>query len=173
MDIDSAAGGTDTSVTAVTTFVAILLLFPDVQAKAQAEIDAVIGRHRLPDLEDKPQLPYLNAVVKEMLRWQPIVPIGLPHMTSEEDVYRGYYIPKGAIVMGNSWSVPNASRLARRGLKNTVLTGQSCTTSRSSQNPLNSIQIDSSRHPVHSGRTRAFLTQKKYARLDTAAGNSS
>jgi cytochrome P450 len=90
-------------VTAVINFIAVLLISPDVQAKAQAEIDAVIGPGRLPVLEDKPRLPYLNAVVKEVLRWKPIVPTGLPHMTSEEDVYRGYFIPKGAIVMGNTW----------------------------------------------------------------------
>jgi cytochrome P450 len=90
-------------VTAVTNFIAVLLLFPDVQAKVQAEFDAVIGGGRLPVLEDKPRLPYLHAVLKEVLRWRPLVPTGIPHMTSEEDVYKGYYVPKGAVVIGNSW----------------------------------------------------------------------
>ncbi|KXN81232.1 O-methylsterigmatocystin oxidoreductase [Leucoagaricus sp. SymC.cos] len=98
------AGGTDTSVTAVTNFIAILLLFPEVQEKAQVEIDAVIGPNRLPELSDKASLPYLKAVLKGLLRWKPVVPTGPPHMASEVDVYRGYYIPKGAIIMGNSWA---------------------------------------------------------------------
>lgn len=89
--------------TAVKTFIAILLLHPDVQAKAQAEIDAVIGPNRLPDFEDKLKLPYLNAVVKETLRWEPVVPMGMPHASTEDDVYRGYFIPKGSIVVGNAW----------------------------------------------------------------------
>jgi cytochrome P450 len=84
-------------------FIGALLLFPDVQPRAQAEIDAIIGPGRLPELEDKPRLPYLNAVLKEVLRWRPIGPVGLPHMASEEDIYRGYIIPKGAIVIGNTW----------------------------------------------------------------------
>ncbi|KAJ3570794.1 hypothetical protein NP233_g4169 [Leucocoprinus birnbaumii] len=99
------AGGTDTSVTAVVNVVAALLLFPDVQKKAQAEIDVVVGRHRLPTLEDKPMLPYITALVKESFRWKPVVPTGLPHMTSEDDVYKGYFIPKGSIIMGNSWAI--------------------------------------------------------------------
>lgn len=105
------AGGTDTSVTAVTNFVAMLLLFPDIQSKAQAEIDIVIGRHRLPELEDKTKLPYLSAVLKELLRWKPIVPSGLPHMTSEDDIYKDYYIPKGAIVMGNNWAIMHDEKI--------------------------------------------------------------
>ncbi|KAJ3562900.1 hypothetical protein NP233_g9289 [Leucocoprinus birnbaumii] len=88
------------------TFTAVvLLLFPHVREKAQAEIDSVIGRERLPELADKPSLPYLNAVLKETLRWRPIAPLGLPHMTSEDDLYRDYFIPKGAVVFGNSWAI--------------------------------------------------------------------
>ncbi len=89
--------------TAVKTLIAVLLLHPEIQAKAQAEIDAVIGTDRLPDFEDKPSLPYLNAVLKETLRWEPVVPTGLPHMSTEDDTYQGYYIPKGSIVMGSAW----------------------------------------------------------------------
>jgi cytochrome P450 len=49
---------------------------PDVQAKAQAEIDAVIGRDRIPDLTDRASLPYIQALISEVLRWQVIAPIG-------------------------------------------------------------------------------------------------
>ncbi|KAF9444939.1 cytochrome P450 [Macrolepiota fuliginosa MF-IS2] len=99
------AGGTDTSVTAVKTLVAVLLLYPEVQMKAQAEIDAVIGSNRLPDFGDKPSLPYINAVVKEVLRWEPPIPSGFPHKSTEDDTYKGYFIPKGSIVMGNTWAI--------------------------------------------------------------------
>jgi cytochrome P450 len=53
-----------------------MAMYPDVQKKAQAELDTVIGRDRLPDLDDLDSLPYINAIVKETLRWQPVVPMG-------------------------------------------------------------------------------------------------
>ena len=53
-----------------------MALYPDVQRKAQAEIDAVVGPNRLPDFEDRLLLPYINAVVKELMRWHLVVPLG-------------------------------------------------------------------------------------------------
>ena len=53
-----------------------IALYPEVQKKAQAEIDAVVGAHRLPDFEDRPSLPYINAIVKESMRWHLVLPIG-------------------------------------------------------------------------------------------------
>ena len=53
-----------------------MAMYPDVQKKAQAEIDAVVGRDRLPDIDDLDSLPFINAVVKETLRWQPVTPMG-------------------------------------------------------------------------------------------------
>ena len=53
-----------------------MALYPEVQKKAQAEIDEVVGPHRLPDFEDRPSLPYINAIVKESMRWQLISPLG-------------------------------------------------------------------------------------------------
>lgn len=53
-----------------------MVLYPDVKRKAQAEIDAVIGRDRLPTFADRDQLPYVRAVIKETLRWKPITPLG-------------------------------------------------------------------------------------------------
>ena len=52
-----------------------MALYPDVQKKAQAEIDAVVGPHRLPDFEDRPSLPYINAIVKESMRWHLALPL--------------------------------------------------------------------------------------------------
>ena len=53
-----------------------MALHPEVQKKAQAEIDAVVGLNRLPDFEDRPFLPYVNAVVKESMRWHLVAPLG-------------------------------------------------------------------------------------------------
>jgi cytochrome P450 len=53
-----------------------MAIYPDVQQKAQAEIDAVVGPNRLPDYNDRESLPYINAVVKETMRWQVIMPLG-------------------------------------------------------------------------------------------------
>ena len=50
--------------------------YPEAQRKAQAELDAVIGPDKLPGLSDRPSLPYVNALVKEILRWQSVTPLG-------------------------------------------------------------------------------------------------
>jgi cytochrome P450 len=53
-----------------------LVLFPEVQKRAQAELDVLIGRDRLPTFDDRPRLPYIEALCKELLRWQMAVPLG-------------------------------------------------------------------------------------------------
>ena len=57
-------------------FLLAMVLYPDVQKCAQAEIDSVIGRDRLPTFEDRESLPYIDAVLRETLRWEPVVPLG-------------------------------------------------------------------------------------------------
>jgi len=85
-------------------FVLAMVLYPNVQKRAQAEIDSVVGRERLPTFEDRVSLPYIDAVVRETFRWQPVSPLGVSHATSSDDVYDGYFIPKGAIITHNTWS---------------------------------------------------------------------
>ena len=75
----------------------------DVQKKAQAELDAIIGPNRLPELSDSDSLPFVNALIKEALRWHPPGSIDLPHYTIEDDEYNGYLIPAGSIVLANLW----------------------------------------------------------------------
>lgn len=53
-----------------------MLLYPDVQKKAQAAVDRVIGKDRLPTYDDFDSLPYVHAIIKEVLRWQPVTPLG-------------------------------------------------------------------------------------------------
>ena len=79
------------------------MAYPETQARAQAELDAVVGRTRLPTFADCPSLPYLRAMVKEVLRWRPIAPLSGPHRCTEDDWYEGMFIPKGAICLPNVW----------------------------------------------------------------------
>lgn len=67
--------GLDQSVSANLVFLLAMMLYPESQLKAQDEIDAVVGRDRLPDFNDQPNLPYVNALCKEVLRWQNVTPL--------------------------------------------------------------------------------------------------
>ena len=100
-----------------------MALYPEVQKKAQAEIDAVVGPNRLPDFHDRLSLPYINAVVKESSRWNVVAPLGrpfliiivattiltisegIPHVSTIDDEYNGFYIPKGTVLIANAWLV--------------------------------------------------------------------
>jgi len=98
------AGG-ETTYATVLNFIMAMALHPESQAKAQQEIDNVIGPERLPTIADLPHLPYVNAVIKESMRWQPVLPLGIARMSGSDDVYNGLLIPKGTIVMPNVWAV--------------------------------------------------------------------
>ena len=107
-------------------FYLAMMTHPEVQRKAQAEIDRVIGSDRFPTLADQPDLPYVDALVKEVLRWNPVTPLGksavfpnhkpwfrerlstggppgVPHVVTTDDVYEGRFIPKGSTVIANIW----------------------------------------------------------------------
>ena len=84
-------------------FLAAMVLFPETQRLAQAELDSVVGPDRLPTIHDKAQLPYVSALLVEVFRWQPVVPTGVTHLAMEEDEYKGYRIPSGAVVIPNPW----------------------------------------------------------------------
>ncbi|KAG9220037.1 hypothetical protein CCMSSC00406_0007897 [Pleurotus cornucopiae] len=100
----SYAGGADTTVSTVQAFFLAMAMSPEVQKKAQAELDAVTGG-RLPTFEDRPQLPYIQAIVQEAMRWQQVTPLAVSHASMADDEYDGYFIPKGSIVVGCSWSI--------------------------------------------------------------------
>lgn len=95
--------GADTTVSSLACFFLAMMIYPEVQKKAQAEIDQVIGTKRLPKIEDRANLPYIEAIVLEVLRWHPVAPMALPHCTTEDDTIEGYYIPKGSMVFANVW----------------------------------------------------------------------
>lgn len=99
-----------------------MLRHPEIQRKAQLEIDSIVGQDRLPVIEDRESLPYINNIIKEIIRFTAVVPV-TPHSLDEDDVrayfqfdvhlhaenseqvYMGYRIPKGAWVVANIWYV--------------------------------------------------------------------
>ncbi|KAK5630396.1 hypothetical protein RRF57_006111 [Xylaria bambusicola] len=97
------SAGADTTVSAIATFYLAMTIYPEVQRRAQEELDRVVGYDRLPTLADRDELPYINAIVKETLRWHPVAPMGLPHQSTEDDMIEGYFIPKGSMVFANVW----------------------------------------------------------------------
>ncbi|GJE96517.1 hypothetical protein PsYK624_127140 [Phanerochaete sordida] len=99
------SGGSDTVTGALVTFVLAMTMFPKTQAAAHAEIDRVVGRERVPEIEDRELLPYVTALFYEVTRWHPSGPIGLPHRLTTDDEYHGYHIPAGAVVIANIWAM--------------------------------------------------------------------
>jgi cytochrome P450 len=101
-----------------------MVLHPEVQVKARSELDALTGQDRLPKFDDRPHLPYVEAVVKECIRWHTVAPTGeeypllpisdanfssdhaaIPHRVVQDDIHKGYFLPKGTLVIPNIWSV--------------------------------------------------------------------
>ncbi|KAF9491090.1 cytochrome P450 [Pleurotus eryngii] len=86
----------DTSASSLASFILAMVLYPDVLAKAQAELDSVVGNTRLPNFGDRDSMPYIDALCHEIFRWSPAVPLGVPHAALEDDIYDGRLIPAGA-----------------------------------------------------------------------------
>ncbi|THH22507.1 hypothetical protein EUX98_g8187 [Antrodiella citrinella] len=97
--------GSSTTAGAQHVLILAMVLHPHVMYKAQAEIDAVVGRHRLPNAGDRDKLPYLRAITREAFRWRPIGPLGVPHYVNQDDEYQGYHLPKDSIVFFNQWAM--------------------------------------------------------------------
>ncbi|EIW84708.1 cytochrome P450 [Coniophora puteana RWD-64-598 SS2] len=86
-------------------FVLAMVLHPKVQERAYAEIMNVCGTDRIPMFDDSPELPYVDAIIRETLRWYPVAPLGIPHTATEDDIYRDDFIPKGTIIIINVWAL--------------------------------------------------------------------
>jgi cytochrome P450 len=82
-----------------------MILYLDAQMTAQRELDAVIGSNRLPSFEDHSNLPYVEALCKEVLRWHPLITTTFPHRLMQDDIVGQYFIPAGTMVLGNAWSI--------------------------------------------------------------------
>ncbi|KAI9567596.1 cytochrome P450 [Boletus coccyginus] len=100
--------GADTSNATLMAFFLMMVVNQGAQEKAQAEIDAVVGKGRLPTMDDRPLLPYLDAIFRETVRYGPVAPLGecfLPRATMDDNTYGGFLIPKGAVVITNLWAI--------------------------------------------------------------------
>ncbi len=80
-----------------------LVTNPHVLAAAHRELDEVVGDNQSPGFSHRAKLPYIDAILRETLRWRPAVAINPPHTSIEDDVYEGYHIPKGTSIMANHW----------------------------------------------------------------------
>ncbi|KAK7692525.1 hypothetical protein QCA50_004155 [Cerrena zonata] len=98
------AGG-DTTATYLQFFVLCMLENPEILAKAQREIDDVIGNDRVPELKDLENLPYVRAIINEVHRYRPIAPTSIPHYTIADIKVAGYLIPKGTTIFMNIWGI--------------------------------------------------------------------
>ncbi|KAH8597487.1 cytochrome P450 [Bisporella sp. PMI_857] len=99
----SAAASTTASL--AMSWVLMMVLNPEWLLKAQEELDRVVGRDRLPTFDDMPGLPTIRAIVKETARLRPVTAGGIAHKTTADDVYNGYFIPKGSLIHPNLWSI--------------------------------------------------------------------
>jgi cytochrome P450 len=115
-DLKGAAGaisiaGGNTTWSTIMVRILNLLLHPQIQKKAQAEIDSVVGTDRLPSFEDRDQLPYIERLIQETTRWSPLSPVGVPHATVEDDTYKDMFIPKGSVVFANAYAMTHDERI--------------------------------------------------------------
>lgn len=86
-------------------FQALIPSYPEIQRRAQAELDAVVGRDRLPGIEDEKNLPYCRALIKEVGRCYNPFWLSTPHFSTEDFVYKGQLVPKGTMVVLNTWTI--------------------------------------------------------------------
>ncbi|XP_060567337.1 steroid 17-alpha-hydroxylase/17,20 lyase-like [Ruditapes philippinarum] len=97
--------GTDTTTTALTCFLLVLLYRPEIQKRLHTEIDHVIGSSREPSLSDRPSMPYMEACLYETLRYISHVPLAVPHATTCDTSVGGKRIPKNTTVYINLWAL--------------------------------------------------------------------
>ncbi len=99
-------GGVDTTSSTIISCILAMCVFPEVQKKAQYELDEVVGHDRSPDWSDETSIPYVDAIIKETLRWRSVTILGgIPHAPIQDDIYNGYRIPAGTNITGNLWAI--------------------------------------------------------------------
>ncbi|XP_063298154.1 cytochrome P450 2K6-like [Pelobates fuscus] len=98
------AGGIDTTATTLRWGLLLMLKHPDIQEKVQDEISRVIGSTK-PRYDHRLQMPYTNAVIHEIQRFANVVPMNLPHKTTKDVNFKGYFIPKGITIVPLLYSV--------------------------------------------------------------------
>ncbi|KAI0358999.1 cytochrome P450 [Trametes cingulata] len=106
-------GGADTGFSTLASFILLMLEHPDIQLRAQAEIDCVIGSDRLPSYEDRESLPYVDAIMTEVLRLRPPInaDFAVTRIPSQDDVHEGHVIEKDTLVIVNFWGMLNDEKI--------------------------------------------------------------
>lgn len=97
----------------LSTFMLAMVLHPRVYVKARDEIERIVGMSNLPTLEHKDSLPYINCIIQELYRWNPPLPLGLPHHLQSVDEYRNFHIPRGSMIFANIWQMSRSAELYR------------------------------------------------------------
>ncbi|KAF7557676.1 hypothetical protein G7046_g5968 [Stylonectria norvegica] len=99
--------GSDTTASTLLSFLLAMIKYPEELKKAQKEVDAVCGSSKSPTSDDIGRLPFIKACMDETLRWRPVAPGGVPHALTRDDTYDGYFLPKGTVVIANTWAIHN------------------------------------------------------------------
>ncbi|PVF96182.1 cytochrome P450 [Serendipita vermifera] len=105
------AVGFDNTSASVAIFLYTLMLYPDVQRKVHAELDQQYGAGQIPSMAEIQKLKYFNAAWNESMRWNATIPLGVPHSSTQDDIWNGYYIPKGTIIHCNIGCILRDPRL--------------------------------------------------------------
>ncbi|KAI1839626.1 hypothetical protein JX266_014164 [Neoarthrinium moseri] len=98
-------GGVETTAAVMQWFCALIPSYPEIQRRAQYELDSVVGRSRLPGMEDEKSLPFCRAIIKEVQRCHNPFWLGTPHAASKDFVYQGKLIPKDTVMVLNTWTM--------------------------------------------------------------------
>lgn len=97
--------GSSTTAVAIANCILGLLKYPDILRRAQEQVDSVVPFGDLPTFKNQDQLPLITAICMESMRWRDVTPLAVPHLLTQDDVYKGYRLPKGSIVVANSWAM--------------------------------------------------------------------
>ncbi|KAF9445653.1 cytochrome P450 [Macrolepiota fuliginosa MF-IS2] len=103
-------GGVETTASIMQWFSALIPSYPHIQKKAHEELDRVIGRSRLPAVEDERDLPYIRAIIKEVQRCHNPFWLGTPHVNTEDFTYRDQFIPKNTVLVMNTYTMHHDSQ---------------------------------------------------------------
>ena len=102
---DLLTAGSETTATSLQWFFKAAARYPEFVQEAHKELDKVVGCSRMPNWDDQDNLPYIEAIVKELHRWASAAPLAFQHSTTVDDVYRGKIIPKGTVILPNTNAV--------------------------------------------------------------------